>query len=169
MHCLAELINLRAARPPCLWDRGHTSASTSQLGSKGLIGPSFLCSQILTVLYSHCTQLALGAAPLYSQALKRGFTAAQTNYSNLQETRCFLSSHACSVCHIKLLDISIFPRTRDQMQQLFATRLSRSLPALKVHPLETAVTRDLEPQTLGAHVETKPAPPAGPATPSGYS
>lgn len=30
-----------------------------------------------------------------------------------------------------------------------------------MHPLERAVTRDLEPQTLGAHVETEPAPPAG--------
>lgn len=30
-----------------------------------------------------------------------------------------------------------------------------------MHSLETAVTRDLEPQTLGAHVETEPAPPAG--------
>ena len=121
-RCPAELINLRAAGPPYLEERGHISASTPDLVSRALLGPFFPRPWTLTVQCSHCTQLALCPAPLFP-GLKRGFTAARTSCGNLQETRWFLSGHACPVCCIKLLDISVFPRTTDQMQRLFATRL----------------------------------------------
>lgn len=103
-------------------ERPHLCLHTRPGVSGALLGPFFPRPWILTVQCSHCTQLAPCPAPLFP-GLKRRFTAARTSCGNFQETRWFLSGHACLACCIKLLDISVFPRTTDRMQRLFATRL----------------------------------------------
>lgn len=70
--CPAGLPKPQGRQASCLWVRGRASASTSHLGSKGLLGPFFLPS-----LNPRGAVTAMRSLPfvqhLYLQALKKDF------------------------------------------------------------------------------------------------
>lgn len=88
-----------------LWVRGHPSASTSYLDSKGFPDPSFPPS-LNPACVAPTMPSPLSSQPPHSCALKKkGFSATYTCCGNLQETKGPLGGHACPACHIKLSDI----------------------------------------------------------------